>query len=470
MSTTQPQDVATPQPDPIDRALVYIKRGAVLLAVMALAGVWQSFSPLLAGLISTACVLLWLLWYLRAGFRRLIDAAIGIEATPPQAPARAVAHRSEPLGLVETMTMEQARQMVTHRPATDPALQDNPFAPVPALTESAGLRLHDLAPADNILIVGPKGTGKTTLLRALIRLRHGEHKALDPHNEPSKWPCDVIGGGRDFAAIDSLLQGGYHGLNLRYQKLNAGTARQGTFLRHTLVGDEWRAISQELPGERAKDGQPVRYSAGAILGKILTEGRKVSLCVLAASHNDTIAGIGLAGDMAVLTCFDWIVYLGALAVRKLPAAAKQERPAVAYDPERNVYALLDVSDAIRYAGPIAGDSQQSSLADDPFVSSVSGQNLGSSGANPNEPGSAGSAQQYAGSSGSAVQSNAGSSYTPTLPANRTELAHLMKALTLFQQTGRESEAIEQAFGVKKGGSDTYRHARNLFKTAQEGTP
>ena len=65
------------------------------------------------------------------------------------------------------------------------------------------VRLEEIANLDNLWVVGPKGSGKTTVLRRLLELRRGKHWALDPHATPGKWPsCTVVGGGRDFAAID----------------------------------------------------------------------------------------------------------------------------------------------------------------------------------------------------------------------------------------------------------------------------
>jgi energy-coupling factor transporter ATP-binding protein EcfA2 len=335
------------QPDLFAQLASWLRGIVITAAVAALAGVWQSFRPAVAMLITALVLVLAGCWVLRTSFAVLLDWVRGIESAPPTAPARTLAHKSEPLPSLSISIPVPAA------PA-GPLVEDNPFAPAVETPGHVGaLQLHAIADADNLLIVGAKGSGKTTVLRALLRLRHGEHLSLDPHNAPHKWPCKVVGGGRDFAAIDSILQGTYLGLNRRYKQLNSGEVSEGQFRRHTLVGDEWRAISQELPGERAKDSKPAKMSAGEVLIKVLTEGRKVGLCMLAAAHNDTAGSMGMAGDMAILTCFDWIVYLGALAVRKLPEAAKMSRPAVAYHPERDQYFLLDVSGAAQLAGPIA---------------------------------------------------------------------------------------------------------------------
>jgi hypothetical protein len=211
------------------------------------------------------------------------------------------------------------------------------------------IRLNQIADADNILVIGPKGSGKTTLLKQLIAIRSGALCALDPHNAPDKWPCEVVGGGRDFAGVDTYLQAAYSDLNRRYTAMHEGRIAEGQFGRLTLVGDEWRAIAQELPGERGG-----RLGAGAVLLKLLAEGRKVALCVLAASHNDTAASMGMAGDMAMLSCFDWTIYLGALAVRKLPAAGQMQRPAVAYHAERDTFYLLDIPAYVAPAAPAQG--------------------------------------------------------------------------------------------------------------------
>lgn len=223
------------------------------------------------------------------------------------------------------------------------------------------IALRTIASADNLLVVGPKGSGKTTVLQLLLAMRGAAHVALDPHNAPGKWPCKVVGGGRQFVEIDAYLQSVYGALGYRYRALHEGRVAEGQFDQLTLIGDEWRAIAQELPGDRRSD----RLGAGDIVLKLLAEGRKVGLCVLAASHNDTAASMGMAGDMAMLTCFDWIIYLGALAVRKLPAAARMQRPAVVYSPEQDCFYLLELPSVAKQLSNI-GSQNVSSVHNTPI--------------------------------------------------------------------------------------------------------
>lgn len=230
------------------------------------------------------------------------------------------------------------------------------------------LTLSMLAGADNLLVVGPKGSGKTTLLRRLIGLRSGYHCALDPHNAPGKWPCDVRGGGMAFGAIDQRLQGAFTQMVRRYEALDRGEATEATFQRArvTLVGDEWGAISDELPPTKE------RLGAGQVLKKLLAQGRKAAICVLAAAHSDTADSLGMHGNMALVQCFDYVVYLGAAATGtlKIPlaarrAAAHMSRPALAFDTERGVYhPLIDDTGADQHtAAPVmirAGDQPDQS--------------------------------------------------------------------------------------------------------------
>ncbi|MEI7646573.1 MAG: hypothetical protein WCJ55_20060, partial [Chloroflexales bacterium] len=184
---------------------------------------------------------------------------------------------------------------------------------------------------------GPKGSGKTTVLRRLLELRRGKHWAIDPHATPGKWPsCTMVGGGRNFAAIDLQLDKFITWMDGRYKNMDNGsvTESQCSAARRTLVGDEWRAIRKNLPG--AKD----MPSAAARLLDILSEGRKAGICALAASHLDTAEGMGISGEKDMLKCFDMIIYLGAMATKYVPAVARMARPAVVYDPEHEVWAQL----------------------------------------------------------------------------------------------------------------------------------
>lgn len=254
-------------------------------------------------------------------------------------------------GAAEGRTMrlrpEQARGAAERLAAID-AQVDRPPAAIPGLAQ---VRLSDIADLDNIWVVGPKNSGKTTVLRKLVAMRHGAHVALDPHNTPGKWPrCAVVGGGRNYAAIGGTLAKAITKMDARYKAMDAGevTEEQCKAARQTLVGDEWLSISDQLPGAPARRGEEAEPAAADQLLTILTEGRKAGMTIMAASHADTATAMGLAGKKDVLRCFDVIIYLGGMATKYRPEAAAMERPALLYDPEHDVWAQLHID------GPAVG--------------------------------------------------------------------------------------------------------------------
>jgi hypothetical protein len=216
-------------------------------------------------------------------------------------------------------------------------------APIPGL---GTVTLEQIANLDNLWVVGPKGSGKTTVLKRLLQLRRGEHLALDPHATPGKWPgAQTIGGGRDFMAIRRSLAGQVAIMDRRYKAMAAGeaTEAQCKAARRTVVGDEWLAIAAALPARAAGRGQEGEPGAADRLLEILTEGRKAGVCILAASHADTATAMGMLGKRDVLKCFDMVIYLGAMAVERVPGAAAMARPAVVFDPERGAFAQLRIT-------------------------------------------------------------------------------------------------------------------------------
>jgi hypothetical protein len=214
-------------------------------------------------------------------------------------------------------------------------------APTKAITttETEFVSLDSIAKADNILVVGNKGSGKSTLLNALItqRIKGEAVVVFDPHYTPGAWTgAKVIGAGRDYEGIEHYLTGALRMLSERYSH-RANSAIP--FGRITFCGDEYRSISLQVP------------SAGASLMALMTEGRKVRMCVIAASHNDTVASLGCKGDKeSFVTSFDWIIYTGAFAKKRIGGATPMiatpdgDIPAYAYcwNQNRQEAFLLDL--------------------------------------------------------------------------------------------------------------------------------
>jgi hypothetical protein len=207
------------------------------------------------------------------------------------------------------------------------------------------IKLSTVALADNVLVVGQKNAGKTTLLKKIVMQRkHEECTALDPHTKPNKWPCKTVGAGRDYAAIGVSLRQITWLMDKRFKQLGLGEIDEGQFPRRSVVSDEYRSIADELNG---KSGT---VDAGKLLLSRISEGRKVGECALVACHNDTVEALGIQGNADMKTCFDYIIYMGALVdsnrTNKAPqdvkdAARQLERPAIAWHPERNNWYVLD---------------------------------------------------------------------------------------------------------------------------------
>ncbi len=163
-----------------------------------------------------------------------------------------------------------------------------------------GNLLDTIAPLDNLLIVGGKGSGKTSLMQRIeyIRQATGRTIILDSHAQPAQWQGDVIGMGRQYADIRNAMVRLLGKLNKRYEKFSTG---QSDFKPVHQFIDEFTL----LPGTLKKIGYNIQdYSI-----PMLTEGRKVSFNCVWGIHSDRVKPLGLEGMSDLKECFDAIIHL-----------------------------------------------------------------------------------------------------------------------------------------------------------------
>lgn len=258
---------------------------------------------------------------------------------------------------------EQAAQEQKKGPSTNPTDSVVPATPVAAVRGEAratyqpldlnpvapqvqSIKLSTVAQEQNVLVTGPKGSGKTTILRTILGQRlDSECIAIDPHNEPGKWLCRVVGGGLAWQDIANALRAMETGMTSRFTDLNNGVCRSGEFPQRTFVADEFLAIVQKLNGK----ANPV--DAGELLISRLTQGRKVGECILLAAQNDTVQALGISGNSDLKACFDYLIFLGGNIETRArrqhgcpediaQEAFRQKRPAVVWHSERNNWYVL----------------------------------------------------------------------------------------------------------------------------------
>lgn len=174
--------------------LRYVRGTLLTLAIMALAGIWQSFRPPLAGAITALLVLIAASWYLRASFAALFGAK---PAQRPMVSSRALAHRSEPLdaGLsisipvppaidatiaLPSVAIPNVAGPVTPEPATLtrqacgalPAavpwrVSETKATALPLLSDGVNWLCFNLHGSENLVVCGATGKGKGNAIQLL---------------------------------------------------------------------------------------------------------------------------------------------------------------------------------------------------------------------------------------------------------------------------------------------------------------
>ncbi|MCB9080019.1 MAG: hypothetical protein H6631_20635 [Anaerolineaceae bacterium] len=161
------------------------------------------------------------------------------------------------------------------------------------VVEPAGLsagRTLDLPPilprlldAQRLIIAGGSDAGKTTLVKHIVagRIDHSRIIPIDPHAPSKILGFDVIGAGRDYAAIADALESLVLLMTSRYQDVKAGVLGYGQHERVSVFIDEWTGIVRNVD------------RAGDQLAILLTESRKVNIHLTLCCHSTTIEALGL---------------------------------------------------------------------------------------------------------------------------------------------------------------------------------
>lgn len=177
--------------------------------------------------------------------------------------------------------------MLTQTGSAGQAKQLAAAQPVLALPNPIDLR-DVLRRTRKVLVVGPEGGGKTSLLHAIIRQRLGSSQVvvIDPHGNKDDWPagCEVVGCGRRYDLIETRFRDIETELDKRYKMIAQHSGYRSTFKHITVVIDEWTQLLDNV--ENGKD----------FIRMMLTESRKAAIAIFVAGHSERVELLGLKGS------------------------------------------------------------------------------------------------------------------------------------------------------------------------------
>lgn len=142
--------------------------------------------------------------------------------------------------------------------------------------------LPAIAQTQRLILAGNSDSGKTTLVKWLISSRDGHlFIILDPHAPSKILGYDVIGAGRDYAAIEGALESLILLMSERYNDVARGIFGYGQHSKISVFIDEWTSINRKVK------------SAGEMLATLLTESRKVNIFLTFCVHSLTNDVVGV---------------------------------------------------------------------------------------------------------------------------------------------------------------------------------
>jgi hypothetical protein len=159
-----------------------------------------------------------------------------------------------------------------------PPMLDGPAQPMDLLGAVAEIEC--------LLIVGPRGAGKTSIHQHLIARRTGMVLVFDPHDDTKTWPAhaQVIGGGQRWDEIGRGLLAVAAEIDERYKFRSTGADVSERYQETTVLIDEWRDIRLNVPG------------APDAMKQLLTGGRKVFTSLIVGTHSENARPLGLEGE------------------------------------------------------------------------------------------------------------------------------------------------------------------------------
>lgn len=144
------------------------------------------------------------------------------------------------------------------------------------------------------LIVGARGTGKTSVLQHVVKARKHKVIVFDPKAIPGKWlNAEVYGAGANYKEIWEKLQELSAEFQRRSKQLQHLNGKE--FERLLLIIDEWWITNKRLP------------QAAEIVFEIVTIGREVGMDVFLCSATKTVQGLGIEGEGNLRDAFEVVL-------------------------------------------------------------------------------------------------------------------------------------------------------------------
>lgn len=169
--------------------------------------------------------------------------------------------------------------------------------------------------APHTLIIGPSGTGKTTLAQAIVATRSGYLAILDPKWQPGRWgglravPIDDDG---RYTLLEETIKALLAELTSRLVSLKQGVT---AFPELTIVAEEFPTLIGECP------------SAPSLFKQVGRLGRELRIRLVGLSQSERVKSLGIAGEGDARDNFT-LIRLGKVAVDTLPRLRSTPRPAV----------------------------------------------------------------------------------------------------------------------------------------------
>jgi energy-coupling factor transporter ATP-binding protein EcfA2 len=146
-----------------------------------------------------------------------------------------------------------------------------------------------------LLIWGPQGSGKSTIARALVRLKRQQGQAvcvLNPHGSPVEWDgAEVVGQGRDYGRINGFLRSYLGEITERYKSFAKSGITEQQFLEQLVANQKVLSpVCEEMSGwfHNLNKNLLASFSLAA-----LSESRKVAMAPVFIAHDRTLDFIGL---------------------------------------------------------------------------------------------------------------------------------------------------------------------------------